>query len=337
MAGKYNEDIQVILDNLPGISFADKHVLITGGAGFLGSWLSDTLLEQHAWVTCVDNLSSGTKSNLENCLKKDRFRFIEQDVSERLKISGKIDFVFHLASGASPFEFYQYPIEIIKANTLGTMNALNVAKEKKATFLFTSTSEIYGKTAVIPTPETYNGNVNPIGMRGCYDESKRAGEALCMAYLRQLDVDIRIVRIFNTYGPRMRTDGVYGRVIPRFIDQALHNKPITVFGDGSQTRSFCYVTDQIEGLIRLAHAENGKGEVVNIGNETELSIIKLAELIIGLTNSKSEITFESLPEDDPPRRKPDITKAERLLNWKSKVALSDGLLRMMGKNYKMIL
>jgi UDP-glucuronate decarboxylase len=328
MTWNQDMDVKQILDNLSGISFADAHVLVTGGAGFLGSWLSDTLLEQRAWVTCVDNLSSGTKSNVANCFRSDRFRFIEQDVSEKLKISGEIDFVFHLASGASPFEFYEYPIEIIKANTLGTMNALNIAQEKGAIFLFTSTSEIYGKPDIIPTPETYNGNVSPTGIRGCYDESKRAGEALCMAYLRQLDVDTRMVRIFNTYGPRMRTDGVYGRVIPRFIDQALHNKPITVFGDGTQTRSFCYVTDQVEGLLRLAYTEKGKGEVVNIGNNEELSILELADLIIRITGSKSEITFESLPEDDPPRRKPDISKAWGLLKWGPKVTLHEGLSRL---------
>jgi UDP-glucuronate decarboxylase len=234
----------------------------------------------------------------------------------------------HLASRASPFEFEKYPIQILKANTLGIWVALGIAKKHNARFLYASTSEIYGCAEEIPTSEGYRGNVNPVGPRSCYDEAKRCGESYVMAYKMQHGLDVRIARIFNTYGSRMRAEGVYGRVIPRFIEQALSNKPITIFGDGSQTRSFCYVVDQIVGLLKLAFLEEAEGEVVNIGSDKEMTILELAKLVKEITNSSSEIVFEELPKDDPPRRKPDIRKARKLLRWEPKVELEEGLLKM---------
>ena len=240
----------------------------------------------------------------------------------------QIEVVMHLASRASPFEFETYPIQILKANTLGIWVALGIAKKHDARFLYTSTSEIYGCAEEIPTTEEYRGNVNPIGPRSCYDEAKRCGESYVMAYKMQHDLDTRIARIFNTYGPRMRAEGVYGRVIPRFIEQALSNKPITIFGDGSQTRSFCYVTDQVEGLLKLAFSERAKGEVVNIGSEKEMTVLELAKLVNTLTNSSSETEFHPLPKDDPVRRKPDISKAKEILGcWVPKVTIEEGLKR----------
>jgi UDP-glucuronate decarboxylase len=230
-----------------------------------------------------------------------------------------------MASRASPLEFEQFPIQIMKANTLGTWIALGIAKKYGSRLLFTSTSEIYGKSQIIPTPESYHGNVNTLGIRGCYDEAKRAGEAICMAYMRQHGIDVRIVRIFNTYGPRMRSDGYYGRVVPRFISQTIRNEPISIFGDGSQTRSFCYVTDQIEGQLRFLAKDGLKGEVINIGNPMELSVMDLASLIKTIANSKSVLQFFPLPQDDPHRRSPIITKAQELLGWSPKVDLNIGL------------
>jgi len=322
------KDVKEIIRNLGNICFEDKVVLITGGAGFLGSWLCDVLVEQGARVICVDNLSSGLKNNISHLLGEDNFKFIKHDVSEPLRLDErKIDVIMHLASRASPLEFEKYPIEIIRANTLGMMYVLELARKYNARTLFTSTSEVYGNAKIIPTPETYNGNVSPVGVRGCYDESKRCGEALCMAYLRQYDLDVRIARIFNTYGPRMRADGVYGRVVPRFITQALNNKPITIFGDGKQTRSFCYVLDQIEGLLRLVWFNEYKGEVINIGNPEEIAIIELAKIIKKIVNSSSKIEFTPPMPDDPRRRCPDITKAKKLLDWRPKIKLEEGLVR----------
>jgi UDP-glucuronate decarboxylase len=318
-------DIKEIIRNLGDISFEDKTVLVTGGAGFLGSWLCEVLVRQNAKVICLDNLASGLESNVSHLMHEENFKFVKHDISQPILFDEKIDVVMHLASRASPLEFDKFPIQIIKANTLGTWIALGIAKKHRARFLFTSTSEVYGDAEVIPTPETYNGNVNPIGVRGCYDEAKRAGEATCMAYMRQHDLDVRIARIFNTYGPRMRADGVYGRVVPRFIKQALNNEPLTIFGDGKQTRSFCYVTDQIEGLLRLTWFEEGKGEVVNVGNPIEVSVIKLAETIKKITNSDSPLEFHPLPADDPKRRCPDIMRAKKILKWEPKVEFENGL------------
>jgi len=320
-----NEDIGKINSDLKDHSFEDQTVLVTGGAGFLGSWMCDVLIAQNAKVICLDNLASGREQNIENLKENENFSFLLHDISNPVILDKKIDFVLHMASRASPLEFEQFPIQIMKANTLGTWIALGIAKKNKARLLFTSTSEIYGESQIIPTPETYHGNVNTLGIRGCYDEAKRAGEATCMAYMRQHGVDVRIVRIFNTYGPRMRADGYYGRVVPRFIMQALRNEPITIFGDGSQTRSFCYVTDQIEGLIRFIAKDGLKGDVINIGNPNELSIMDLANIIKKITGSESGLEYLPLPQDDPHRRCPIITKAYDLLDWSPKVDLETGL------------
>ena len=308
--------------------FRGRTVLITGGAGFLGSYLSEVLLEMGARVFCVDNLSSGRRENIVHLLRFEEFSFIEHDISIPLDFDTKVDYIFHMASRASPLEFFEYPIQILKSNTLGTWNALGIAKRHNARLIFTSTSEIYGEAAIFPTPETYRGNVNTLGIRGCYDEAKRAGEAYCMAYHRQHGIDVRIVRIFNTYGPRMRSEGVYGRVIPRFISQAQTDQPMSIFGDGSQTRSFCYVTDLITGLLSLAGRNGLNGEVMNIGNPIEYTVLELAGLIIKLMKSRSELTFQPLPQDDPMRRLPDISKAKSLLGFDPRITLEDGLVRM---------
>jgi UDP-glucuronate decarboxylase len=319
------EDLAVIQTNLGELSFEDQTVLVTGGAGFLGSWICEVLIAQNAKVICLDNLASGQEQNIRHLKGHENFSFLLHDISQPVNLDKKIDVILHMASRASPLEFEQFPIQIMKANTLGTWVALGIAKKNKARVLFTSTSEIYGESQIIPTPETYHGNVNTVGIRGCYDEAKRAGEALCMAYMRQHGVDVRIARIFNTYGPRMRGDGYYGRVVPRFIMQALDNEPITIFGDGSQTRSFCYVTDQIEGLLRFIARDGLKGEVINIGNPKELSVMDLASLIKKITGSRSGLQYFPLPQDDPRRRCPIITKAHDLLNWSPKVDLETGL------------
>lgn len=321
------EDIRKIKKNLAEVNFEDKNILVTGGAGFLGSWLCHVLVEQNANVKCVDNMASGLESNVADLISEDNFELIKHDISQPIFFDEKIDVVMHLASRASPLEFDKFPIQIIKANTLGTWIALGIAKKHNARLLYTSTSEVYGDAEIIPTPETYNGNVNPIGIRGCYDESKRAGEAICIAYARQHGIDVRIARIFNTYGPLMRSEGVYGRVVPRFIDQALNNKPITIFGDGMQTRSFCYVTDQIEALMRLCWYEEARNEVINTGNPSEITVLDLAEKIKELAGSSSEFEFHPLPPDDPKKRCPDIRKAREIIKWEPKVDLRSGLKR----------
>lgn len=322
------EDLEEIKRNVD-FDF-NKTVLVTGGAGFLGSWICDVLVKQGSKVICLDNLVSGLKSNISHLLKEPNFKFIQCDITKPIHFNENIDIVMHLASRASPFEFTKYPISILKANTLGVWVALGIAKEHKAKFLYTSTSEIYGDAKEIPTTESYRGNVNPVGVRSCYDEAKRAGESFAMAYMMEENLDVRIARIFNTYGPRMRAEGVYGRVIPRFIDQCINNKPITVFGDGSQTRSFCYVTDQVEGLLKLVFMDSIQGEVVNIGSDKEVTVLEIANLVRVLTNSDSEIVFGELPDDDPVRRKPDIGKAKSVLGWRPKVRMEDGLKRMIG-------
>lgn len=320
------EDLEEIKRNLD-FDF-NKTVLVTGGAGFLGSWICDVLVKQGSKVVCLDNLASGLQSNISHLLKEPNFKFVQHDITKPFYSDKNIDIVMHLASRASPFEFTKYPISILKANTLGVWVALGIAKEHKSKFLYTSTSEVYGDAKEIPTTESYKGNVNSVGVRSCYDEAKRAGESFVMAYMLEENLDVRIVRIFNTYGPRMRSEGVYGRVIPRFIDQCINNKPITVFGDGIQTRSFCYVTDQVEGLLKLVFLDKLQGEVINIGSDKEVTILEIADLIRSLTNSKSEIVFSELPDDDPIRRKPDISRAKKVLGWESKIGLEDGLNRM---------
>ena len=330
MTGKLARDIAEIVTNLGALSrrIEGKTVLVTGGAGFLGSWLCDVLVEQHAHVLCVDNLVSGLESNIAHLKAADTFTFIRHDISQPLYIDEPLDVVMHLASRAAPFEFEHYPIQILKANTLGIWIALGIAKAHRARFLYTSTSEVYGDAREIPTSELYRGNVNPIGPRSCYDEAKRCGESFVKAYELEHGLDTRIARIFNTYGPRMRAEGIYGRVIPRFIEQAINNEPLTIFGDGTQTRSFCYVTDQVEGLLKLAFLDGLAGSVVNIGNDEERTILELASMVKDITKSRSELAFSPLPKDDPSRRKPDISKARTILGWSPKVGLKDGLARM---------
>jgi len=321
------EELEIIRKNLVEISFEDKQVLVTGGAGFLGSWMCEYLISTGASVTCIDNFASGQLSNIQSLQDNERFRFIEHDISVPIALDTPLDYVFHMASRASPFEFEHFPIQILKANTMGVLVALGIAKKHHARIVYTSTSEVYGNPDIVPTPESYHGNVNPIGLRGCYDEAKRCGEACVIAYRRQHNLNTRIARIFNTYGPRIRMDGIYGRVIPRFIDQALTGKPLTVFGDGSQTRSFTYVTDQIEGLLRLAALDAAEGQVINIGNTNEITVLELAKKVIALTGSNSAVTFHPLPEDDPLRRRPDVTRAKEVLGWVPKTPLETGLAR----------
>jgi UDP-glucuronate decarboxylase len=321
------EELNIIHKNLDNLSFEDQRVLVTGGAGFLGSWMCDALINSGAYVLCIDNFASGQLANIQHLMDNEQFHFIEHDISIPFPIETPVDCVFHMASRASPFEFEHYPIQILKANTIGVLVALGIAKKYNAKVLFTSTSEVYGNPEIVPTPESYHGNVNCIGLRGCYDEAKRCGEAYVIAYHRQHHLNTRIARIFNTYGPRIRMDGIYGRVVPRFIDQALNGEPLTVFGDGSQTRSFTYVTDQIEGLLRLAALDAAEGQVINIGNTNEITVLELANKVIDHTGSKSMISYQPLPEDDPLRRNPDITKAREILGWEPKASLDYGLMR----------
>ena len=294
--------------------------LVTGGAGFLGSHLCDFLLDQGHRVVCVDNLDTGSLQNIEH-IRTDDFVFVNHDLTEPFRFEEPVDLVFHLASPASPIDYLRLPLHTLKVGSYGTHHMLGLAKLKRARFLLASTSEVYGDPQVHPQPETYWGNVNPIGPRGVYDEAKRYAEALTMAYHRQQGVDTCIVRIFNTYGPRMRPND--GRAIPTFMRQALENKPLTVFGDGSQTRSFCYVDDLIRGLYALA--TSGEHLPVNIGNPIEKTLLELAEAVIKVTGSASEIVFEALPVDDPQVRQPDITRARQLLGWEPTVELEEGL------------
>jgi dTDP-glucose 4,6-dehydratase len=298
--------------------------VVTGGAGFLGSHLCDTLVAEGIRVICVDNLETGSLQNVEH-LRGDSFAFVNHDLTGHIEIDEAVDFVFHLASPASPIDYLRLPLQTLKVGSYGTHNALGLAKWKRARFLLASTSEVYGDPAVHPQPETYWGNVNPIGPRGVYDEAKRYAEALTMAYHRQQGVDTCIVRIFNTYGTRMRPND--GRAVPTFVRQALANEPLTVFGDGSQTRSFCYVDDLIRGLVLLARS--GEHLPVNIGNPHELALLELARTVIQVTGAKSEIVFEALPVDDPQVRQPDITRARQLLGWEPQVTLEEGLRRML--------
>jgi dTDP-glucose 4,6-dehydratase len=296
--------------------------LVTGGAGFLGSHLCEALLGKGHRVLCLDNLETGSLANIAH-LRSDELVFLHHDVSEPIWIDEPLDFVYHLAALASPIDYMRLPLHSLKTGSYGTHHALGVAKWKRARFLLASTSEVYGDPELHPQQETYWGNVNPIGPRGVYDEAKRYAEALTMAYHRQQGVDTSIVRIFNTYGPRMRPND--GRAIPNFLSQALAEKPLTVYGDGSQTRSFCYVDDLIRGLILLT--ESGEHLPVNIGNPGEYTILQLAEAVLAATGSTSQIVFEALPVDDPQVRQPDITRARQLLGWEPEIALDEGLRR----------
>jgi dTDP-glucose 4,6-dehydratase len=298
--------------------------VVTGGAGFLGSHLCEYLLGKGYRVICVDNLESSSLENLEH-LRDDEFVFRSHDMVDHLEIDEPVDQVYHLAALASPIDYLRSPLKSLKTGSYGTHNALGLAKLKRARFLLASTSEVYGDPEVHPQPESYWGNVNPIGPRGVYDEAKRYAEALTMAYHGQQGVDTAIVRIFNTYGPRMRSHD--GRAIPTFVRQAIENEPLTVFGDGSQTRSFCYVDDLIRGLHLLA--ESGEHLPVNLGNPREFTILELAQTVIKVTSSKSEIVYEALPIDDPQVRQPDITRARQLLSWEPEIELEEGLRRML--------
>jgi dTDP-glucose 4,6-dehydratase len=298
--------------------------VVTGGAGFLGSHLCEYLLAQGERVLCLDNLETASLENIEH-IRDPLFTFVNHDVVEHIVIDEAVDFVYHLASPASPIDYLRLPLHTLKVGSYGTHNALGLAKWKRARFLLASTSEVYGDPQVHPQPESYWGNVNPIGPRGVYDEAKRYAEAMTMAYHRQQGVDTAIARIFNTYGPRMRPRD--GRAIPTFVRQALESVPLTVFGDGSQTRSFCYVDDLIRGLFLLARS--GEHQPVNVGNPREYTLLELARLVVRVTGSVSDIVFEALPVDDPQVRQPDITRARQLLGWEPEVELEDGLRRML--------
>jgi dTDP-glucose 4,6-dehydratase len=296
--------------------------LVTGGAGFLGSHLCDFLLARGHRVVCVDNLETGSLENIHH-VRDGRFRFEMLDITSHYEVDEAIDFVFHMASPASPIDYARLPLHTLKVGAYGTHNTLGLAKKHRARFLLASTSEVYGDPLVHPQPETYWGNVNPIGPRGVYDEAKRYAEALTMAYLRQQGVDTCIARIFNTYGSKMRPND--GRAVPTFLRQALTDKPVTVFGDGSQTRSFCYVEDMVRGLVLLAESE--AHEPINLGNPDEMTLLEMAKLVVELTGSRSEIVFEALPIDDPQVRQPDIARARDLLGWEPEISLRDGLAR----------
>jgi len=303
-------------------------ILITGGAGFIGSHLCDYLIKKGHTVICIDNLITGDICNIEHLFGNERFQFIKHDVTNYIHVPGKVDAVLHFASPASPIDYLKYPIPTLKVGALGTHKALGLAKEKKAIFMLASTSEVYGDPQVNPQPESYLGNVNSVGPRGVYDEAKRFAEALTMAYRRYHRVPVRIARIFNTYGPRMRKDD--GRAIPNFITQALANKPITVYGNGKQTRSFCYISDMVEGIYKLLFSN--LNQPVNLGNPHEITLNELANLIHKLTclptrqaKTKSKIVYKPLPTDDPKVRHPDISKAKKYLNWSPKVSLEEGL------------
>ncbi len=301
-----------------------SNILVTGGAGFLGSHLCDRLVEENN-VYCVDILASGRKSNISHLMSNRNFHFIEHDVRKQFNSDIRFDTILHFASRAAPDEYQKFPLHTLMTNSIGTLNMLELARKRGSKILLASTSEIYGDADVIPTAESYWGNVNTVGARSCYDEGKRFAETLFYIFGQQYGMDTKIMRIFNTYGPRIRADGYYARALPRFIMQALGNSDITVYGDGSQTRSFCYVDDLIDGTLALLRSKHPGP--FNIGNPYEVSILELAKTVKELTKSLSKITFHSLPEDDPRRRSPDITKAKNLLKWEPKVSLKDGLHR----------
>jgi len=303
-----------------------RRTIVTGGAGFLGSHLCEALLEHGADVICVDNFGSGQVDNISGLREHERFTVLNVDIREDPELP-PADRIYHLASRASPADFTEFPVQIALTNTQGTRFLLEHAVEHDATMLFASTSEVYGDPETHPQPETYNGNVNIRGPRGCYDEAKRFGETLAVAYHDEYDVDVRTVRIFNTYGPRMRPDD--GRVVPTFLTQALQGEDLTVYGDGSQTRTFCYVDDLIRGLQRIMECDSMNGDVVNIGGQNEISIATLAETVLEICDTGSELMYEPLPEDDPSRRRPDTNKAEQLINWDTETDLRDGLQQTM--------
>jgi dTDP-glucose 4,6-dehydratase len=300
-----------------------QRALVTGGAGFIGSHLCEQLLADGVDVIAMDNLLTGDLSNIEHLMGHERFRFVHQDVTDYIHVPGRLDYILHFASPASPIDYLQLPIQTLKVGSLGTHKALGLAREKKARLLLASTSEVYGDPLVHPQPEEYWGNVNPVGPRGVYDEAKRFAEAMTMAYQRHHGVETRIVRIFNTYGPRMRLDD--GRVLPSFVGQALRGEDLTVFGDGSQTRAFCYVDDLVNGILKLLRSDEKMP--TNIGNPREMTIKEFGEAVLKATGSSSKFVFKDLPQDDPKQRQPDISKAKRVLGWEPTVRLEDGLVK----------
>ncbi len=337
----FDQDHQIILNKLSeaGISFKDKIIYVTGAAGFLGSWISEILCKQGAIVYGFDDLSSGLEENFHLLSKMSNFHFIKHDVGPPFMPGGRssagmripeldhIDYILHMASRASPFEFEKYPLHIIRTNTMGNFNCLEIARKFGATHLFTSTSEVYGNPPPehVPSPETYNGNVNPNGPRACYDESKRLGETIVLNFSRLYDVDVKIIRIFNTYGPRIRYGEQFGRVVPNFIHQALYNEEITVFGEGKQTRSFTFVTDEITGILKVLYIPEARGMPINVGNDKEYTMVELAQMVIKFTNSKSKIKFLPLPQDDPERRRPVLDRARKILNWEPFTPVQEGI------------
>lgn len=320
------EDVFKIKKDLRENVLVGKRVLVSGGAGFIGSWLCDLLIVLGNEITCVDDFSTGKMNNVDHLVKNQKFKIVKDDVSA-FNGKGKFDFIFHLAAHASPEEYQKHPIETLKASSLGSANMAELARKNDCGVLFASTSEVYGDADVVPTPESYWGKVNPIGPRSCYDEGKRFAEALFAAYHGQYRLDVRIARIFNSYGPRLREDGLYGRALSRFVMQALTDRPITIFGDGKQTRSFCYISDTVTALMLLATNDRAAGEVVNVGTPQEITILHLAGKIKESTKCRSSLVFRPLPKDDPKRRCPDTRKIENLLNWQPKVNLEEGLAR----------
>lgn len=321
-----SQDVETVISEFNMGLIEGKHLLVAGGAGFLGSYLCDVFVRMGGNVTCVDNFSSGLPENLDDVRGMNNFRMIASSV-ENFNSEEKYDYILHFASRASPEDYQYFPVETLLANALGGRQMLELARKSEATVLFASTSEVYGDAKEVPTPETYWGNVNPIGVRSCYDEGKRFGEALFTAYVKSYGMDARIVRIFNTYGPRLRADGAYARALSRFVFQGLSGKDLTVYGDGSQTRSFSYVTDTIAGILSVLTSENARGEIFNIGNDHEVSIMFLAEKIREMLGLDLKVSFLPLPKDDPRRRCPDVTKARTRLSWKPKVNLEEGLKR----------
>jgi len=317
-------DVNSIVSYFSPDTFRNKNVLITGGAGFIGSYLCDTLMQLGATVVCLDNFSTGLMENIDHLLPQKNFRLITEDVS-KYEGDEEFDYIFHFASRASPDDYQLYPVETLLANSQGSYRMLELARKDDSIILFASSSEIYGDPEVVPTPEDYLGKVNHIGPRSCYVEGKKFSEALFMAHHRKYGLDSRIIRIFNTYGPRLRGDGFYGRVLSRFILQALGGEDLTVYGDGSQTRSFCYITDLIQGILLASSDGKLNGEVINLGSPFEITILDSARKVMETVGRKLDVSFHPLPEDDPKRRCPEIRKVKELLNWEPKVSLKKGL------------
>lgn len=320
------EDIQRIVNEVRLDAFRNRRVLVTGGAGFIGSHICDVLVEVGAKVTCLDNFSAGLVENIDHLEGRENFKLIKADVSN-FESDDRYDYILHFASRASPENYQIHQIETLLANSNGSYKMLELAKRNNSRILFASSSEVYGCARIIPTPETYWGNVNPVGIRSCYDEGKRFGEALFTAYHREYELDTRIVRIHNTYGPRLRAEGDFGRALSRFVAQSLKDEDITIYGDGSQTRSFCYVTDTVCGIMLILLSKEMKGQVINIGSSQEITILELAEKIREIVGSKSRITFHPSLKDDPKRRHPDTSKAKCMLGWEPNTSLDEGLVR----------